>query len=386
LETCDGLDNDCDGSVDEGLAIAAPHVHAATGPLYQPVIVGLPGGFGVLAAGSGLSGSGRVSWVSLDLAGVAGAPMMVGSAYASSVSAAVDGSTVVALADYQSFMPGMPLFVSDELFSFDAGSGQWVSPSSGMPYTFSMPSPTGFVRLTAVGGGHASAYASYGTAAPYQLHRYRVAMGSTPSIIASFDTGVALTQPSVDAIVAHGVEHTAVLQAGGAYLLETAEGDPATSSTVLGPISGLASDLQWSALAVEDSVSDVTATNPIAAVFSRASPNGIVVVLIQGVAPLTTANASALPSSAGGRVAIAAAPGPGAPRFYVAAMDDAGSSRETLHLWEVTSAPPSARQISVTDDWVASRGPVAFAVSGGVVRLVEDDGMSNLVTRSIGCR
>ena len=253
-----------------------------------------------------------------------------------------------------------------------------------------MSDASGRIAITAASAGHASTYAVYGATAPFSLTRYRMAVSDTTSILSSFQIATLAQVSNFALALSAGVEHAVVSSPSGVSLYETPSSDAATSSSMLGPIAGLPTDVFRIAAATAEQNAAIGGTNPLAIAMIRPSPNGALVSLVTSLAPLTASTPILLPGSAGAAstgsaLSIVAAPGGGVARFFVAAMDDGGSS-STLRVWEVISQPPSARQIVIADDWSFARSTLSMAVSGTTVRLVEQDNTNALVSRAIGCR
>ena len=389
-ETCDAVDNDCDGRVDEGLAtVSPPHYFPITG--YGLSIVPTQTGWGVLYDDASNVTSGVPYWASVNAAGDPGTPVSLGNDFVGSLFGRASGDTVVmatASCIIINFMS--PPACTDTLRVFRQTNGTRIAPPGAAPYTFQAANPMGAVGLGAVDTTRVSVYQGYGTTTPFTLRRYRMSLDrSTPSIAAMLDVAQV---PDGDwaVAVAASDEVVAVPGSAGLQLYLTASRDSAITASALGTLTDLPTDVREPlAVSVPDPSMPISAANPLAIAMMRPRPNGIVVAVVTGTMPLSYLPPVSLPGSAGGNlytsVRIVAAGGPGTPRFYIAALDDAGGNNTTLRAWELVVGDTTARMLPIADDWIAVRSRLDMAFAGGTVRILEDDDSSQIVTRTIGC-
>ena len=390
VETCDGTDNDCDGLIDEDLAVVGSPIATGSGAGFSSVsLAPIPGGYGVVYAASGASVTtgGLLQYLRLNMAGSPlGSSVTLGTDVTSRAVTQVSDSGHV-------FLAGAPQHLNGSLgnvyspyyaFAYAAADGSHESPAS-VAYQYADANPSGRIAIVDYATGRATTYAQFG--ATVRRHRLTVGGGAI-SVLSSFDVGA----PSVWAALAAGARDIVVGSTpSGLVLFYSARGDAGTSATMTGPVSGLPVDALGVAVAIGDQAHDVSAANPIGVVLVRNAPNGMVFVQASGVSPIALGAPLVLPGSIGtfGRaVVIAATPGTGGAHFFVAALDTsvAGATTQTLRVWEVTGEPPAARAISIVDDWVATRTGIAITSNGSAIRLGEIDNAGNVVSRSIGCR
>jgi hypothetical protein len=399
-ETCDGLDNDCDLLIDEGLAMVGGPVPLGSGTAMSPAlrrarIVPEGTGFGVLYDDhSPIGGLTAPAWARIDAHGTTtgSATMLASDSASGGLLAVPDGANVV-LAGANSYYTinggGHWVVQPYDLLVFDAMTAARVAPAGGGPYQFTDANPRTWIHVADAAAGRATVYAEYGTTTPVDVRRYRVS--TTGGAISVLSSAVAASVSSYWNVLSAGsTDYITAASTNGLLVFETPRGDATGSTTMLGPIPGIPSDVSAGALAVRAQDEAVSAMNPLAVVLPRPAPNGILFLQLTMGSPLTAGTAITLPGAVGTGTAdiIAAdlAQSPG--HFFIASMDYTGSgaTTQTLRVWEITGEPPTARALSIVDDWAAARQPISLArASDGTIRLAETDDMGNVVTRSIGC-
>lgn len=388
-ETCDAVDNDCDGAVDEELAtISAPRYFPVDG--YQLTMVPTSAGWGVVYEDASSITNGRMFWVPVSAAGDPMPAVSLGDSYGARLVARAVGDAVVLGSGWCTFTPGFPSVCGDYLQLFRSNDGARIAPPGQAPYRFQATGATAAISLGDVSPTRASVYIAYGASAPYTIRRYRMAIdGASPTIAATFDVGQVSEGWWDIALVGDGEVVVAESPSGLQFFLVAAD-DGARSALPVGPLTGLPTDSHGHvALAVPDASMPLSTANPLAVAMMRPQPNGIVVAVITGTTPLSQLTPVSLPGSSGagvsGWIRVVRAPGEGTPRFYVAALDYAGGTSTTLRVWELVAGDTTARMLPIADDWVASRGRLDMAVVGDTVRILEENNASQIVTRTIGC-
>lgn len=392
VEACDGVDNDCDARVDEGLATVGDAVAAAPASAVvqqTPVILALSDGFGIVfqhQTGGTTTPLYETRWVRIAVDGTpSSAPVPIpGSPSASSVAAIVGGNDVVAAVTPNCVGVCMP---SHDLFAFHSADGTLSVPATGSAFVVQSAVAYG-QRVVSATADRVSYYGILAGTDPYPLHRYRVVLAGTPSVASSFDTHAAVHPNGWD-VTSSGSDEYLAFVSSGIVLRSTAAADSSTTTQLVGQLAGFPADVLHVAVASRDPAIDVSATNPLAVVAAWQNPNGISFAVVSDVAPLQVGSIIALPGSlgngpSGSGLAIVGVPGSSGAHFYVASMDDLDASHQTLRVWEVQG--DQVRMLPVAGDWSRYGTQITMAVSGGVVRVAELDDASNVVTRSIGCR
>ncbi len=388
-ETCNGIDDNCDGVADEGLDALGANVMAAAGPgPIKPLIVALASGYGLLYN----NGSSLV-WQTVSATGVAGTAVTLGADTMAGLGiydARFDGTNVV-IAFYGSTGYGV--------FAIAPATGARVFPTTAGT-TMSLPAPTMYnatlshMRIVSATAGAASLYVVYAHSGAQTLHRWSITT-----------TGVGTVQPGSgdfaadlnaalawDAVRAGGADWVAYRTTSGDLRVASASLTSSTGSSVWVIGTAGADTSNQVAVTIADPTMGPSATNPLGIASSNptnvrvgAYPSGAVQAIVAGAAgtmsgPLNTV------------LRLVAAPDRSTyarrGHWVLVYGEPSGSSGNRVQAWEVLT---SATMLTTTllggtaEGYATTRVSVSADTDGTTMRVAELDATGNVVTRPIGC-
>lgn len=394
-ETCNGMDENCDRIVDEGLAVVgAPVTVTSTGSHFSPHLVGTSTGFGVVYAATS---SGQATWQTMtSTGGTPSSPFPLGTdttGLGNDFDAAFDGAHVVVVG---------PSGSDYALFAFDPGTGGRTLPLFVLPRG-TLAAVTS-VRIVRISAASATVYGALRNGTTYQLRRWVLNTSGTVATVVDQDDVVTDLDPArAWAVVTTGVGELVVYRdaanddvvfrtvsamgtAGGASVVRASADAPATSGIAIG---------------LPDPSMGVSATNPLGVAIAGAPGQAIRYLQITSLGSPTGTASVLLPGSFG-----AGAPGlvtirdlwvvapPGVTRpglFYVAALEYVSASDTTsyvLRAWEVregTPLDPHALMVP-SETAIGTLSDISIATNGTSARIAEPTSTGGIVTRQLGCR
>jgi hypothetical protein len=398
-ETCNGLDDDCDGAVDEAALAASPPVCAegcAHDPKHHfPSIVGLGDGtFGVVLRDA-MDGQLVYQRVAAD-----GTPLGTMSRLGSFgvvQAAAFDGTDIVV-----AYVAASEPADLEVMGVSAAGARTWG------PAPLPVPANRRLIltlRLIDVTHGRTTLYspqfAITGGSGGVFLHRYRLDLSGATPVVVDHRDAVSDAITAYDVASAGNAEYVVYLATSGN--LELASGG--SRDLVLGGgFSDVGSiqtaleepDLSTIAIAVRAPSDPISGANPLAIAWQRRGGHGTVLAFLASTGPPRPSTITALPGSRGvsafvsfvtWRIAVTTDGGPSSP-FYVASLEgdpaDTGTDVSVLSVWEadLVTAP---RALTLGGETSAVRQHVSTSISSGQIRIAEENGTGGIVTRAIGC-
>ncbi|MFO0686571.1 MAG: putative metal-binding motif-containing protein [Sandaracinus sp.] len=394
-ETCNGLDENCDHLVDEGLGIVgAPATVTSISNHFSPHLVGLPTGFGVVyATGS----SGQATWQTITSAGGSpSSPSPLGTdttSFTYDFDAAFDGARVVVVG---------PSGSDYALFAFDPGTGGRVLPLFVLPRGTLVAVTS--VRIARISSGSVTVYGALRNGTAWQLRRWVLnTSGTVANVIDQDDVVTDLDGVRAWAVVASGSGEILVYR-------DAANDDVVLRSVSMAGVAGAASvvravadapDTSAVGLGFRDPSLAVGTASPLAVVIAGAAGRALQYLQITSLSsPMGTTSVS-LPGSFGAAIGgliplrnlwVAAPAGVtgDAGLFYVAALEfeSGGAGHYVLRAWEVRSgAPLDPHALTVPSETaLTSLSDLTIAASGTSLRVAEPTSTGGIVTRQLGCR
>jgi hypothetical protein len=375
-ETCNGLDDDCDGLTDEALLAVGPAITAtSTGTYLGALLAPLPNGFEVFATprDSGSFGS----WITIDAMGAPTSSLTTSDIEHGFLDTSAMGSVVVV--------------------SGGAAVSNVLAIDSAMPsaprssYDFDMSSVSALVRLASFDGTIATAYAMYTDGSSAALWRTRVDLSGVGTL--SSDMMVASDPLSAAVGVLHVSDAEYVAYETNDHQLVLCA-FRMSAFHVLGTIASTANALTAIELSARHVDRPVDQTNPIIVAWSDQTHVSFAEVTRTDV--LEAGSVRPIPTALGTgisfvplhhmAVAPAAAPMVGAPAHWiVAAVGDAHPTDVMLRaqVFEITAS--SVRELMVPGETPTGRAQVSLSRSGSALRMAEAGNADELVTRAIGC-
>lgn len=379
-ESCNGVDDDCDGLVDEGLLVVGSAVSAiGDTTVVFGVIAPTTGGFVVAGHGD----TGATGWIEI---GNDGSPTTTLQTYPD-YSAFFEATTHDDLVVTSAIGTNGSSFVTFDLASPGAPRSSFnVSPDHlavGRYTTFDGTTTTGYVMLFESLGG------------PATLRRIRANVELSAGMLLSDDplasdvgssSAFSATTAAAEDLVAYATA------AGGAELLAEPVADATGTSRVVGTIDSGDLGVWGIEIAVADPARPIAIDNPLAVVWSRS--DGVRFAEVTDTAPFTMRMARVFPTGIGSgerrgsrSIALARLPGSSASLAHWAVAlltsDFATTPAFTLTAFEIQ--PGAIREMTVPDEAAADRRAIGLAISSGTIRVVEAGNGGGLVTRSIGC-
>ncbi len=395
-ESCNGLDDDCDHVVDDGLGVVgAPTTVTSTSSRLSPHLVTLPSGFGVVyATGS----SGQASWQTITATGGSpSSPLLLGTdttSLANDFDAAFDGTRVVVVGqsgpDYA-------------IFAFDPATAghtlaSFVLPRAALAAVFS-------VRIARISAGSVTVYGALRNGTAYQLRRWVLnTSGTVASVVDQDDVVTDLDPVRAWAVTASGSGEIVVYR-------DAANDDVVLRSVAMAGTAGAASVVRPAAdapstngvsLGLRDPSAAPGTTNPLGVAIAGAIGQPLRYLQITNLAAPTGTASISLPGSFGAGVgglvtlrdlwiaapaAVTSDPG----LFYVAALEYVSGSDTThyvLRAWEVRNGTPlDPYALTVpSEPPLGSLSDISVAASGTTLRVAEPTSTGGIITRQLGCR
>jgi hypothetical protein len=389
LETCNGVDDNCDGVADEGLDALGANVMAAAGPgPIKPVIVALASGYGVLYN----SGSSLV-WQTVSATGVAGTAVPLGS------------DTIAGLGIYDARFDGTNVVIAFfgstgySVFAIAPNTGARVFPTT-PGVTMSLPTPAtytltlGRMRIVSATPGAASLYVVYAHSGTEILHRWSITTTGVGTVQAgsgdfAADLNLALAW---DAVRAGGTDYVAYRTSGGDLRVATASLTSSTGTSVWLVGTAGADTSNQVAVAIADPTMGPSATNPLGIASSNttnvrvgAYPSGAAQVFVTGAAGTSSGALNPV-------LRLVAAPDHSTyarrGHWVLVYGEPSGASGNRVRAWEVLT---SATMLTTTalggtvEGYATTRVSVSADTDGMTMRVAELDASGNVVTRPIGC-
>ena len=396
-ETCNGMDDDCDGLIDEGVMTVGPAVTLTTQQLVVGAIVPTSRGFGI--GELSFDPSPGSIWRSIDASGasVAG-PSLDASVASRTVTDAADvgASTLVVVAATAAAQAAV--------FGFDGTTGSATLGATPFVLPLEAGRRGGSGMFSQASATRATLYVGHSPTSgsgPSALRRYRLDLSGTPRILDARDVALDV----IGAVAVLGTDMVDYVVYGRSdnriALIAVSAGDGAATFHVVGTIGDATSPaMDYAALAIRDRSADVSPSNPLGIAWegrNTGNPPRTTLAFVEATntTVLSTSTPITFPDAYGAwggfytwaTVALVAL-SDGPEHWVLVSQDTDTAATPTgglVQVREIVGAGTNVRRLTVPSEALGPQNNIAVALSANHIRLVEASESSGLITRSIGC-